>query len=284
MFVNFKNMFPESKGKNILTFELLEDVMNLNKSHQAEILAGTSLYRIGPAIEYLYQTELSKLDLFDRNSSSVINPLKQTLQLKNFQLTPLITSYNAFQIEFHKCYEKDSEQSDARWMAYCKRLEDAAKKAGLQEQFAKALVGTFDEMTGNVLDHSENSSSGIVGYRWDNSEFEYVVADLGIGVLNSLKTNDEYKYLRDSGEALETALKPGASRYETVSGHGFGFRSLLENIASRNSYLRFRSGDHYHMIDGTGEKVKRSTIACTNFNGFLISLVCKSKSFKSALT
>lgn len=253
--------------------------MNLNGSHRDKHLSQINLHRIGPILEFLYQTETKKIDLFSENSCSIVKPLKQTLQLNDFLQTQVNTSLEARKVEFHRCYEKDSEQSDVRWTAYRKRLEDAAKKAGLQEQFAKALAGTFGEMTGNLLDHSENPSSGIVGYRWDHSEFEYVVADLGIGVLNSLRSNDDYKYLRDSGEALETALRTGESRHGRTSGQGFGFRTLVENIASRNSYLRFRSGDHYHAIDGTKEKMKRVTKACTNFNGFMISVVCKSETF-----
>lgn len=270
-------LLNNNKGKNILTFELLEDVMNIKEVLQEEILGQTDLYRIGPTIEYLFQTAIEKINLFKRDVSFVIEPLKKTLYPNSFQQTSINTSFNAQQIEFHKCYAKDSEQKDVRWTAFCKRFEDAAKRAGLQEKFAKALVGTFEEMTGNLLEHSQNPASGLVGYRWDNFEFEYVVADMGIGVLSSLQMNDVYNHLRDSGEALETALKTGESRHGKTSGHGVGFRSLLQNIANRNSYLRFRSGDHYHMIDGTKEKMKKSTKACTNFNGFLISVVCKSK-------
>ena len=233
---------------------------------------------------HFYQTKISKSHLFNENSSSIIKLLKQTLRQDNFQQTPTNTSYTALQTEFHKCCESDDEQNDVRWTAYLKRLEDAAKKAGLQEQFAKALVGTFGEMIGNLLDHSENPTSGIVGYRWDDSEFEYIVADLGIGVLNSLRSNEEYNYLKDSGQALETALKTGESKHGKTQGNGFGFRSLIQNIASRNSYLRFRSGDHYHMIDGTKDKMRSSTKACSNFDGFLISVVCKSKETVHRLT
>jgi hypothetical protein len=277
-------MFANDSEKTILTYELLEDVMNLNENLQDEVLAKTNLYRIGPIMEYLYQTTISKIDLFDKDMSFFIQPLKQILQLNSFQQTPINTSYNAQQIEFHKCYEKDTEQSDARWIAFCKRLEDAAKKSGLQENFAKALVGTFGEMAGNLLEHSKNPSSGLVGYRWNDAEIEYVVADTGIGVLNSLRSNDEYSHIRDSGEALEIALKTGESRHGKTSGHGVGFRSLIQNIANRNSYLRFRSGDHYHMLDGTKDTVQRNTKACSNFNGFLISVVCKSKTSNFCLT
>ena len=270
-------MLPNDIEKNILTFDLLEDVMNLSENQQDEILAEADLYRIGPTIEYFYQTTNSKINLFNKNSSPLIPHLKQILQLNSFQQTPINTSYNAHQIEFHKCYEKDNEQNDARWIAFCKRLEDAAKKSGLQENFAKALVGTFGEMTGNLLEHSKNPSSGLVGYRWSDSEIEYVVADKGIGVFNSLRSNNEYDHIRDSGEALEIALKTGESRHGKTSGHGVGFRYLIQNIANRNSYLRFRSGDHYHMLDGTKDVVKRNTKSCSNFNGFLISVVCKTK-------
>jgi hypothetical protein len=160
-------------------------------------------------------------------------------------------------------------------MTFCKRLEKAAASAGLGDSFAKALTGTVEEMTSNIVDHSERAETGIVGYRWSPTEFEYVVADSGIGVLASLEKNSHYSNLPNSGKALETAIQEGESRHGPNVGHGGGFRHLLNNIANRNSYLRFRSGDYHLVIDGTQTPAILKTERCLPIDGFVVSVVSK---------
>jgi anti-sigma regulatory factor (Ser/Thr protein kinase) len=96
-----------------------------------------------------------------------------------------------------------AEFEDVAWIAFCKRLEAAIKQAGLPGRFASQLAGTFVEMVSNLVEHSERPEMGIVGYKWKQGEFEYVVADNGIGLLNSLKTHRDYAALVDAGQALE---------------------------------------------------------------------------------
>ena len=130
-------------------------------------------------------------------------------------------------------------------------------------------------MTSNIVDHSQRADTGLVGYRWSSTEFEYVVADSGIGVLSSLRKNSDYSNLADSGQALEIAIQEGESRHGRNVGHGGGFRHLLNNIANRNSYLRFRSGDHNLVIDGTRIPVTWKIQRCQPLEGFVISVVSK---------
>lgn len=259
-----------------LNFDLLEDAMNLSEDRRDEIFAGVVLDEIGPLIEYLYQTSKNKISLFSSTESPLIEPLNKVLNLKNILQQPLNTNFNAERVEFCRCYRNDSEYENANWFAFCQRLKDAAQKSGLREEFAKAVAGTFEEMVGNIIEHSDASDTGIVGYRYSPGEFEYLVADSGIGILQSLKKNSEYDFLIDYGQALEVALQDGQSSRGSKSGSEFGFHTLLHNIANRNSYLRFRSGDHYHMIDGTGTTLQRKTKACTFIDGFLVSVICKS--------
>jgi len=267
---------PFYNKRLILDYDLLEDAMNLPEDRQNEIFADITLSKIGPLIEYLYQTNKNKISLFNSTQSPFIEKLNKILWLKNLHQQPLNTNLTAQTEEFCKCCQSDSEYENAKWFAFCQRLKDAAQKSGLPENFAKALAGTFEEMAGNVTEHSEATDTGIAGYRWSPGEFEYVVADSGIGVLNSLRKNDKYDYLIDYGQALEVALQDGQTM-KTEPGSELGFHGLLRNIANLNSYLRFRSGDHYHMIDGTDTTLQRKTKACTFMNGFLISVICKSE-------
>lgn len=172
-------------------------------------------------------------------------------------------------------FQSLAEVDDLRWMTFCKRLENAAASVGLGDSFAKALAGTVEEMTSNVLEHSEHAQTSIVGYRSSEREFEYVVADSGIGVLQSLRKNSYYSHLEDSGKALETAVQEGESRRGHNVGHGLGFRDLLNNIANRNSYLRFRSGNYVLVIDGTQSTPIWETKPCNPLQGLLISIVSR---------
>jgi hypothetical protein len=178
-------------------------------------------------------------------------------------------------IEFSGVPQTKDEVEDPQWMAFCKRLMDAGVKAGLTKNFSQGLVGTLEEMTSNVMEHSECARSGLTGYRWVPGEFEYVVADRGIGVLSSLRNHPDYSWLEDAGEALEVAVCDGESRHGRDAHRGTGFHYLLYNIASRDSYLRFRSGDHCYSIDGTVQPILRKTYPCPPIEGFLISLVAK---------
>jgi hypothetical protein len=146
-------------------------------------------------------------------------------------------------------------------------------KAGLSKDFSYALAGTFEEMTGNVIDHSERSDTGLDGYRWKPGEFEYVVADAGIGVLQSLRTHRDFEWIADSGEALESAVCDGVSRHGLADHRGTGFHDLIFNIANRNSYLRFRSGDHVYVIDGTHGLPRKFLRPCAQLQGLLVSVI-----------
>jgi hypothetical protein len=262
--------------KKYLTFDLLEDVMFLPPDRYEGIVGQATVARIGPLVEYAYhhyEGATAQLNaLFDDQMSGA---LAREFQRANLSQASNNTSIKARPLEFFRPPQSLEEYENPNWFPFCERLKDAGVKAGLSKQFSQALVGTFEEMTGNLLDHSERPRSGIVGYRWVPGEFEYVVADAGIGVLNSLRQHPDYSWLADSGEALETAISNGESRFGRRKLHGTGFNGLMFNIAQRNSFLRFRSGDHSHSIDGTRPVTLKKTNHCAHFNGFLISVICR---------
>jgi hypothetical protein len=269
----------ESSRQTYLSFDLLEDVMNLTPSKYGEIVGRATVVRIGPLVEYAYHhyrraaEQLSPLADHD-----VVSLLTKTLSDAARSPAVIDTSIKPRPVEFFKCPQSDEEVEDPNWIAFCLRLMYAGKQAGLSKEFSQALAGTFQEMTGNLQEHSEEPQSGLVGYRYGVGEFEYVVADAGIGVLKSLKQHSDYSWLADSGEALETAVSSGESRHGRRQLRGFGFNKLMYNIAQRNSYLRFRSGDHSYSIDGTRPTPLKKTQHCSHFPGFLISVISKSPS------
>lgn len=257
-----------------LSYEMLEDVMLLPFGEYKSIVDRARVLRIGPLVEYAYH---HYQDLRECLKSRADNPAA-SLVLNTFAERPILdTSISARSVEFTKAPQTTPGVEEPNWIAFCLRFVDAGVKAGLSKTFAQALVSTLEEMSGNLLDHSKNVSSGLVGYRWSLGEFEYVIADAGIGVLQSLTQHPDYSFLMDSGEALETALTDGESCHGRDQHRGTGFNKLMFNIAQRNSYLRFRSGDHSLSIDGTLPIPLKRTAPCAPFEGFLISIISKPK-------
>jgi len=257
-----------------LSFELLEDVMYLEEERRNEIIATTDINRIGPLVEYAYHD----YDNFENKVAPVaggdeVLSLVRTLQLNGIHSMGNQTSLHPRQVEFMRGPQSEREFEDARWVAFCKRWENAGREAGLAKGFTAGLTRAIQEMVSNVFEHCEHSETSLVGYKWKPSEAEFIVADSGIGVLESLRSNPHYDFLRDSGRALDVALRDGESRFGKDMGRGFGFRDLLYNIASRRCYLRFRSGDHCLTIDGTGQYITKIIKQCPNLRGFLISIV-----------
>ena len=259
-----------------LTFALLDGLTTSPTTEHQSAIKGTTVRRIGPLVEFAYLDYPNAITrLSSPSHSHAINSLQAVLDKSGISKFQTIISLDPNKFEFMRGYQTEAEVDDLRWMTFCKRLENAASSAGLGDSFAKALTGTVEEMASNVLEHSEHAETSVVGYRWSQTEFEYVVADNGIGVLESLRKNSYYSYLEDSGKALETSIQEGESRYGHNVGHGLGFRDLLNNIASRNSYLRFRSGDYALVIDGTQSPPIWETRTCLRMDGFLVSLVSR---------
>ncbi len=139
------------------------------------------------------------------------------------------------------------QSEDLAWTDLVHRVRRAATKAGFSGEHSGKIASAMLEIYGNVIDHSRSISSGYVAYSAAPGRFEFVVADRGIGVLESLRSNPAFVGLRDSGDALEHALAEGVSRYDEA-GHGYGFRPLLIGLTNLSRTVRFRSGDHGHTL------------------------------------
>jgi len=258
---------------NILTFELLEDVLSLPSSQYEPLLALSAVSRIGPLVEYAYHDIGSAhRRLSSHGHSMTAKQLEQAIGTSSIAGARSLSLDSNSHHEFIRTPQERLEMEDSRWLAFCQRLVDAAVKSGLQKSFARALVGTFEEMTSNIIEHSNNPLTGLAGYQWRPGEFEYVVVDGGIGVLESLRKHSDYNWVLDSGQALEVALQDGESRFGRAAHRGTGFHTLTTNIALRNSVLRFRSGDHSYTMDGTTAPLMKEIQSCSPFPGFLTSI------------
>jgi hypothetical protein len=175
-----------------------------------------------------------------------------------------------------KC--KATAASDkSRWTFFRVEAHKAALSAGLPTPIVHRLMGAMGEILDNVTEHSEAAATGLVVFRPHSGCFEFAVADAGIGILASLRTNTEYAGLRDEGEALQCALTDGVSRFGKAAGRGTGFSQLFKSLASLNASLRFRSGDHALSINGIGPTLVNSHVARKpRALGFLACVLCRS--------
>ena len=151
----------------------------------------------------------------------------------------------------------------------------AAHTVGFPRKLAEQLVGAFEEIQGNVYDHSGAPGSGLAAYRATARRFEFVVSDGGRGVLASLRSCADYAHVTDHAEALRLMLIDGVSRYGKGTGHGTGFRLLFNGLANLNGNSRFRSGDHALTIDGANPgAIPTKTWDKTPIAGLVASVAC----------
>lgn len=172
---------------------------------------------------------------------------------------------------------RDPKQDEpVQWVQFCRKAQEAAELAALPKELAQGLVGAVRELETNIHEHSGRAHDGLVAFRSTATEFEFVVADSGAGVLAGLQGTARYAHLTDAGTALKTALADGQSRLLDVDpGRGFGFHELFVNLANLNGELRFRSDDHALTIDGSGPALPQARLAQkARLQGFVISVVC----------
>ncbi|MBZ9708620.1 hypothetical protein LB543_18025 [Mesorhizobium sp. ESP7-2] len=166
-------------------------------------------------------------------------------------------------------------RDELAWTDFVLRAKRAAISAGFSDDYGGKLTAAIGEFYANVIDHSGRIDSGYVVYSASPGRFEFVVADAGIGVLNSLRSNPTYAHLVDAGTALELALDEGVSRYYTEQGHGFGFRPLFVGLANISRYMRFRSDDHSRSLTRKADgSIDAQTSQLATTAGFFCCVVC----------
>jgi hypothetical protein len=137
------------------------------------------------------------------------------------------------------------------------------------------LVAAMEELENNIHEHSDASDTGILAFRATEAVFEVVAADRGIGILRSLQRCAAFAGLADHGKAIQAALSDGTSRFGNDGRRGHGFRPIFVGLANLRGALRFRSGDHALLIDGTSPDLATAQLAQKPvIDGFLASISC----------
>jgi hypothetical protein len=152
----------------------------------------------------------------------------------------------------------------------------AAKGVGFPIAVAQSLAASIREMESNIYEHSDQPDTGLMAYQAGSKSFEFVVADCGRGVLNSLKEAREYSGLVDHGRALHLALQEGNSRFGRSANRGMGFRDLFVGISRLNADIRFRSGDHALTLKGLRTSLTTARLSQKAFyKGLFASVRCE---------
>jgi anti-sigma regulatory factor (Ser/Thr protein kinase) len=125
------------------------------------------------------------------------------------------------------------------------RFCNAARQAGFGRK-ADALTGALFEMADNVAQHSGDEPSspapGLIGYHVSEGNVSFAIADLGRGVLNSLRANPVWADLRNSKSALMAVVEKHASR-RVHGGEGEGFKEVFRSLMNLNGIVELRSGE-----------------------------------------
>ena len=170
--------------------------------------------------------------------------------------------------------------TDAAWetdsVAFLMEVQRAGREiAILPGTLPGQMVAAMSELASNIEEHANSVDTGVVAFRATEGAFEFVVADQGIGVLRSLRGSPQFLTLDDHGRALELALTDGVSRFPDPR-RGHGFRPIFQGLADLNGYLRFRSGDHAVIMDGTNHGLATAqTVQKPDLKGFLASVMCR---------
>lgn len=155
------------------------------------------------------------------------------------------------------------------------RARRAAEFAGFQKAEAAQFVAAIVELYNNIIEHSSAVESAYVAFAAYENSFEFVVADTGVVVFESLKSSSQYAGLSDAGRALELALTEGVSRHDREPDRGRGFRPIFIGLANVSEKLRFRSGDHAREMERLSDgSISAITRQKSKLPGFFCSVKC----------
>ena len=138
--------------------------------------------------------------------------------------------------------EGENSTVNKDWDEYLLRFRQSAKSVGFSMNEAVALAASLGEMTDNATVHSK-SPSILVGYQAIEGVALCCIVDVGIGVLDSLKSHEAYGNLSQHKDAIRIALQQGESCLGPKSGGGNGFNNVFKALAATWGTLRFRSGE-----------------------------------------
>jgi anti-sigma regulatory factor (Ser/Thr protein kinase) len=164
------------------------------------------------------------------------------------------------------------------WDHFAGRFDPSTRNVGFSFDAAARLQLALYEMAENAVIHAE-ASAILVGYDASPGKATFCVADVGIGVLASLRKNPVFSGMKLHNDAIRAALQDGAtSRLPEEGGGGFGFRQVFTSLADQWGSLRFRSGEGCITMEGTGCDANLGNVTHPPpLPGFQVSICCRTK-------
>jgi anti-sigma regulatory factor (Ser/Thr protein kinase) len=264
-------------GHSELTFDAVDDLVAAHaRSKLARAQAGTAFApsSVGPLVELSFEASTGRYGplLESRWLDSVTQAdLRSALRgAENVWLDGI--RHRGF---LRTVFDLSKVRDDPARTQFLMAARKSAEAVGFAAATAQSLAAAIREMESNVHEHSGKAATGIIVFQAQPSDFEFVVADGGAGILATLREAAEFRRLSDHGRALHTALQEGVSRYGRSADHGNGFRDLFRGLADLNADLRFRSGDHALTISGRPDLRQAVLAQKAPFQGFLASVRCR---------
>lgn len=123
------------------------------------------------------------------------------------------------------------------------RVPENLIKMGLDESLSYIVYAMSGELGNNAFDHNLGNWPDVPGvffaFDYDGKNGVLVIADRGIGVLNSLR--EAIPDLTDEKKALEIAFTKKISS-RVLENRGNGLKFIKSNILEKNLFLQFVSG------------------------------------------
>lgn len=171
-----------------------------------------------------------------------------------------------------------SDILDESWSRFLERLAASLKRNGFPSGSHQALAGAFEEMADNVIQHSnfgtQSPANGFAAYMVGQGKISFTIADVGIGVLESLKHNPEFAQIPNGRTALDLIAREGASR-RTGQRHGRGYRDLFTGLARFNGTVRLRSSNGVLTLQGAFDQVSPVSSSLHAVPGLQLSVECR---------
>lgn len=138
----------------------------------------------------------------------------------------------------------------------------------IPKDIISGLEWSINEITDNVLNHSESKFGGFIqaSSQYKEKKIVFAVADSGRGILKSMQ--EGYPELRTELDAIGEAIKAGVTRNPKF-GQGNGLAGSLKIATLTGGSFEIISGNGRLTI--TDSETKRRIIKGSSFNGTLVS-------------
>jgi hypothetical protein len=132
-------------------------------------------------------------------------------------------------------------------------------------------------MTENGILHADSQAGVLVGYQMLADAVLFTVADVGRGVLSSLRANAKYSALAFHRDALRLAMQDGVTSQN--SDGGYGFHQVFKALASQFGTIRFRTGNACITMDGQSFDAEMGEETFPEvMSGFQVTVCCRRQS------